>query len=103
MASWGVWEIMNDTPLVFKDCMMVVALSLMLQYVHFWPKLHGRSGGGKVHCHCRGTTSKVREAVNGGGMLLLRVIVVVIPLLLVIAGDVETNPGPPKKKGTDVM
>ena len=33
-------------------------------------------------------------AVDGGGPLLLRAIVVVIPLLLVIAGDVETNPGP---------
>ena len=32
--------------------------------------------------------------MDGGGTLLLRAIVVVIPLLLVIAGDVETNPGP---------
>ena len=88
MASWGVGEIMNDTP-------------LMLQCVHFWASLNGRGGGGKVHCHWRATTSQVREAVDGGWKLLLRAIVVVIPLLLVIAGDVETNPGPPKREGTD--
>ena len=90
---------MNDTPLVLKGCMMT--LSLMMQYVHFWPNLNGRGGGGKVHCHWRVTTSQVREAVDGGWKLLLRAIVVVIPLLLVIAGDVETNPGPPKREGTN--
>ena len=41
-----------------------------------------------------GTTSAVGGTVNSGGVQLLRAIVVVIPLLLVIAGDVETNPGP---------
>ena len=101
VASLGVGEVMNDTPLLLKDCVMVVALSLMLQYVHFSSRQNGRGGGGKVHCHWRGTTSQVRDAVDGGGMLLLRVIVVVIPLLLVIAGDVEINPGPPKREGTD--
>ena len=91
---------MNDTPLVLKDCMTVVALSLILQcVVHSWSKLKGRGGGGKVRCHWQGSTSQVRGRVDGGGTLLLRAIVVVIPLLmisllLVIAGDVETNPGP---------
>ena len=97
VASWGVGEVMNDTPLVLKGCMTVVALSLILQYVvHSWPKLRGRGGGGKVRCLWPGpgSTSQVRGTVDGGGTLLLRAIVVVIPLLLVIAGDVETNPGP---------
>ena len=75
--------------------MTVVALSLILQFVvHSWSKLKGRGGGGKVRCHWRESTSQVKVTVNGGGTLLLRAIVVVIPLLLVIAGDVETNPGP---------
>ena len=92
VASWGVGEAMNFTPLVLKGCMTVVALSLILQYViHSWSKLKGRSGGTMVHW--QGTTS-VRGTVDGGGTLLLRAIVVVIPLLLVIAGDVERNPGP---------
>ena len=86
---------MNDTPLVLKSCMTVVALSPLLQYiVHSWSKLRGRGGGGKVRCHWVGATSQVRWTVNGGRTLRLRTIVVVIPLLLVIAGDVETNPGP---------
>ena len=75
--------------------MTVVTLSLILQYVvHSWSKLKGRGGGGKVRCQWRESSSQVRGAVDGGGTLLLRAIVVVIPLLLVIAGDVETNPGP---------
>ena len=95
VASWGVGEVMNNTPLVLKGCMTVVTLSLILQYVvHFWPRLKGKGGGGKVHCHWQGPTSQVKMTVDGGGTLLLRAIVVVIPLLLVIAGDVETNPGP---------
>ena len=101
VASWGVGEIMNDTPLVLKGCMTVVALSLILQYVVCSCfKLKGRIGGGKVRCHWWGTTSQVRGTVDGGKILLLSAIVVVIPLLLVMAGDVETNPGPPKKEGT---
>ena len=52
VASWGVGEVMNDTPLVLNGCMTVVALSLILQYVvHSWSKLKGRGGGGKVRCH----------------------------------------------------
>ena len=89
---------MNDTPLVLKGCMTVVALSLILQYVvHSWSKLRGRGRGGKVCCHWQVAMFQVRGAVDGGRMLLLRAIVVVIPLLLVIAGDVETNPGPEGK------
>ena len=92
---------MSNTPMVLKGCMMVVALSLALQYVHLSSRKNGKGGRDKVHCHWRGATSQVRNTVDGGGMLLLRAIVVVIPLLLVIAGDVETNPGPPKREGTD--
>ena len=86
---------MNGTPLVLKGCMTVVALSLILRYlVHSWSKLKGRGGGTKVCCHWRAPTCQLKETVDGGGTLLLRAIVVMIPLLLVIAGDVETNPGP---------
>ena len=94
VASWEVGEVMNDTSLVLKGCMTVVALTLILQYVvPSWSNLKGR-GGGKVRCHWRESTCRLRETVDGGWNLLLRAIVVVIPLLLVIAGDVETNPGP---------
>ena len=89
---------MNDTPLVLKGCMTVVALSLILQYVvHSCSKQKGRGGGGKVRCHWWGSTSQLRWTVDGGGTVLLRTIVVIILLLLVIAGDVETNPGPEGK------
>ena len=84
---------MNDTPLVLKGCMTVVALLLILQYV-VQSKLKGNGRFGKVCCHWQGGTSIVRGMMDGGGTLLLRAIMVVIPLLLVIAGDVETNPGP---------
>ena len=98
VSSWGVGEVMNDTPLVLKGCLTVVALSLMLQYVvHSWSKLRGRGGGGKVRCHWQRTTSQVRGTADGAWMMLLRATVVLIPLLLVIAGDVETNPGPEGK------
>ena len=100
VASWGMGEVMNDTPLVLKGCMTVVALSLILEYIIcFWSKLKERGGSGKVRCHWRGSTSQLRETADSGGTLLLRAIVVVITLLLVIAGDVETNPGPPKREG----
>ena len=98
VASWGVGEVMNNTPLVLKGCMTVVALSLILQYVvSSWSKLRGRGRGGKVRCHWQGTTSQVRGTADGVWMMLLRATVVLIPLLLVIAGDVETNPGPEGK------
>ena len=96
VASWGVGEVMNGTSLVLKGCMTVVALSLILQYVvHSWSKLKGKCRRGKVHCHWWGSTSSFRmgQTINSW-CLLLRAIVVMIPLLLVIAGDVETNPGP---------
>ena len=95
VVNWGVGEVMSDTPLVLKGCMTVVALSVILQYVvHSWSKLKRRGGGGKVRCYWRGSTSQVRGAVDDRVTLLLRANVVVMPLLLVIAGDVETNPGP---------
>jgi len=95
VSSWGVGEVMSDTPLVLKGCMTVIALSLILQYVvHSWSKLKGKGGGGKVRCYWRETTSQVRGTMDGGGILLLRAVVVVISLLLVMAGDVERNPGP---------
>ena len=98
VASWGIGEVMNDTPLVLKGCMTVVALSLILQYVvHSWSKLKGRGGDGKVYCHWRVFTSRVIGTVDGGGTLLLKPTEVVIPLLLVMAGDVGTNPGPEGK------
>ena len=91
---------MNDTPLVFKGCVTVVALSVILQcVVHSWSKLKRRGGGSKVHCHWRGSPSRVRGILDGGGILLLRSIVFVVSLLLLIAGDVELNPGPPKREG----
>ena len=43
----------------------------------------------------------MKETVSSGGIKLLRVVVVVMSLLLVMAGDVETNPGPRKKEGID--
>ena len=83
---------MNDAPLLLKGCITVVALSLILQYVvHSCSKLKGR---GKAWCHQQATVPRVRGKLDGGGTLLLRAVVVVIPLLLVMAGDVETNPGP---------
>ena len=93
VASWGVGEVMNDTSLVLKGCMAVITLSLILDcLVHPWFKGRGRCG--KLRCHWQEATSQVRGTVDGGRILLLRAIVVVISLLLVIAGDVETNPGP---------
>ena len=95
VTSWGVEKVMNDTALVLKGCMTVVALSLILQYVvYFWSKLKGRGWSGKVHCHWQGSTFQVKWISDGGKTLLLSVIIVVITLLLVIAGDVERNPGP---------
>ena len=104
VASWGVGEVMNNTTIVLKGCMTVVALSLILRYVvRSWNKLNGRGGDGKSHCHWKGSTFRVRGTVDGGGTGLVTTFVVVIPLLLVIAGDVEVNPGPPKMEGTVIM
>ena len=85
---------MNDTLLVLKSCMTVIALSLILQYVlRTWSKPKG-SVGGKIRCHWHEATSRVRETVDGGVTLVLSSSMVVVPLLLVMAGDVELNPGP---------
>ena len=54
----------------------------------------GVVGGGKLRCYWRCVTFRATGTVDRGGTLLLRTIVAVVPLLLVIAGDVETNPGP---------
>ena len=97
VAGWGVGEVRNNTSLVLKCCMTVLALSLILQYlVHSWPNMKGRVGSCKVRCHWRAYTCQVKVNVDGGGgTLLLRANVVMILLLLVIAGDVETNPAGP--------
>ena len=84
---------MNDTPLMVKGCMAVIALSLILEYVvHTWSKPKGRGGGGKIRCHWREATSRVRETVDGGVTRVLSSFMAVV--LLLIAGDVELNPGP---------
>lgn len=95
----GVEEVMNDTSPVFKG----FVLSLMLHYiVRGWFRLKGRGGSGKIRCLCWGSTLNVKETVSSGGNKLLRVVVVVVmSLLLVMAGDVETNPGPRKNEGID--
>ena len=91
VTSWRAREI---TPLMLKSCLAVVALSLILQYiVHTWSKPKG-SVGGKIRCHWREATSRVRETVDDGVTLVLSSAMVVVPLLLVMAGDVELNPGP---------
>ena len=97
VASWGVGEVMNDRPLVLKGCMTVVALSLIVHYVVCsWSKLKrlGKVGNVYSHWQWQDTTSKVRGTLDGGGTLLLTASVMVIPLLLMVAGDIETNPGP---------
>ena len=91
VTSWRAREI---TPLMLKSYLAVVALSLILQYiVHTWSKPKG-SVGGKIRCHWREATSRVRETVDDGVTLVLSSSMVVVPLLLVMAGDVELNPGP---------
>ena len=92
----GVEEVMNNTSLVLKG----FALSLMLHcIIRGWFRLKGRGGSGKIRCHWWGSTFNVKETVSSGGIKLLRVVVVVMSLLLVMAGDMETNPGPRKKEG----
>ena len=66
VADWGVGELMSDAPLVCNGCMTVVALTLILQYVaHSWSKLKVRGGCGKMYCHWRESTSRVRGTVDG--------------------------------------
>ena len=104
VASWGVGEFMNDTPLLLQSCIVVVSLLLVLEYtVHRYPIR--RHGFGKV-CHPKlrsGTvlsaeTSDVMNIGTIGVCLLLWVCAVVLTLLL-MAGDVERNPGPTEKEG----
>ena len=101
---------MNSTPLVLQDCMAFVSLSLILEYAfRRWggcPK--GRSGCGKVRCPKLGggsvpTTTEARGTVGVGSRvcLLLGVCLVLLSLLL-MAGDVERNPGPTDKEGTQL-
>jgi len=106
-ARWGVGEVMNDTPLVLQGCIVVVTLTLILEYaVNIWggcPKGSGRCHSGKV-CHSKFEIGSVLSAARGmvgvasGVHLMLQLCVVVLALLL-IAGDVERNPGPLKKEG----
>jgi len=104
-ARWGVGEIINDTPLVLQGCIVVVSLTLVLVYaVHIWggcAKGSGRCGkvcrsklgGGSVLSAARGMVG-----VASGVHLMLQLCAVVLTLLL-MAGDVESNPGPLKKEG----
>ena len=106
-ARWGVEEVMNSTPLLLQGCMAVVSLSLILGYT-----LRGRTIG---RCECgkvcrpklRGgsvPSAEVRGMVDTGNVgvcLLLGVCTVVLALLL-IAGDVERNPGPTGKEGSQL-
>ena len=101
---------MNDTPLVLQGCILVVSLSLIMEYaVHSWggcPK--GRSRCGKVrYTKLGGGSVPSAEAggmvgVGSGVHLILQLCAVVLALLL-IAGDVERNPGPLKKEGIPCM
>ena len=108
-TSWGVGEVVNSTPLVLQGCMAFVSLSLILEYAfRRWggcPK--GRSGCGKVRCPKLGGGSvpsaeaRGMAGVRSGVCLLLGVCAVVLSLLL-MAGDVERNPGPTDKEGTQL-
>ena len=105
-ARWGVGEVMNDTPLVLQGCIVVVTLTLILEYTfcswRICPKGRGRCG--KVRCPKLGGGSVLSAEARGmvgvasGVHLILQLCVVVLALLL-MAGDVERNPGPPKKEG----
>ena len=88
----------SSRPIIKKDGSKFM---LKLASWHGWFRLKGRSGSGKIHCHWWGSIFNMKETVSSGGIKLLRVVVVVMSLLLVMAGDVETNPGPRKKEGID--
>ena len=103
-ARWGVGEVMNSTPFLLQGCMMVVCLSLLLGYT-FRSLPNRRCGCGKVRRPKLRSgfvpSAEVREMASLGTVgvcLLLRVCSVVLALLL-MAGDVETNPGPTGKEG----
>jgi len=103
-ARWGVGEVLNDTPLVLQGCIVVVSLSLILEYTfHSWGAcLKVRNRYCKVRCPKFASDSVLSVEASGltvvwSGMLQLCVVVLA---LLLIAGDVERNPGPLKKEGT---
>ena len=108
-ARWGVGEVVNSTPLVLQGCMAFVSLSLILEYAfRRWGGCPKGSGAcGKVRCpKLRGESVPSTEArgmagVRSGVCLLLGVCLVVLSLLL-MAGDVERNPGPTDKEGTQL-
>ena len=105
-ARWGVGEVMNDTPLVLQSCIVVVSLSLILEYgIHSWRgSLKGRGGCDKMCCSKFGGGSVLSGEARGmvgvasGIHVLLQVCLVMLALLL-MAGDVERNPGPTTKEG----
>ena len=97
---------MNDTPLVLQGCIVVVSLLLILEYTfcsgRICPK--GRCRFGKVHCPKLGGGSVLSAEARGmvgvaSGVNLMLQLCVVVRALLLIAGDIERNPGPPKKEG----
>jgi len=105
-ARWGVGEVINDTPLVLQGCIVVVSLTLILEYAfHSWGGSSiGRGRCGKVCCPKLGSGPiPSAEAGRSVGVasrvhLMLQLCAVVLALLL-IAGDVERNPGPLRKEG----
>ena len=111
-TRWGVGEVVNSTPLVLQGCIAIVSLSLILEYAfHKWGGCPKGSGGcGKIRCPKLGSGSVPSAGVSGTAAgvgrlgssvcLLLRVCAVVLSLLL-MAGDVERNPGPTDKEGTN--
>ena len=67
----------------------------------------GRSGCGKVRCPKLGVGSvpnaEARGTVGvGSGVCLLLGVCLVVLSLLLMAGDVERNPGPTDKEGTQL-
>jgi len=106
-ASWGVGEVMNSTPLLLQGCMAVVSLSLILGYT-LRKRSIGRCGCGKV-CRPKLRGCSVPSAEVGGmedtgnvGVCLLLVVCAVVLALLLMAGDVERNPGPTGKEGSQL-
>ena len=104
-SKMGVGEVMNSIPLLLQGCMAVVSLSVILGYT-FHRRPIGRSrkvcrpklrGGSVPSAEVRGTVDTLSII---GVYLLLGVYAVVLRLLL-MAGDVERNPGPTGKKGSN--
>ena len=104
-ARWGVGEVMNSTSLLLQGCIVVVSLSLILEYT-LRERPIGRCGCGKVsRPKVRGVSvprAEVRVMVGMGiiGVCLLLWVRTVMLTVLLMAGDVERNPGPTEKEGT---